>query len=139
MFAVQLASYLCNQYPLAKTLSVTRGCLTHLSRLLSSLPRQQHLSVFAPCLPAVIRACLALPPLLDDAVPFLLRLGQIATNTSDGAPASPPQSPLNSVNSLRDILKRFPSADRSHEDLRSAVIKAFERLVEGVAVCALHQ
>jgi len=80
LFAIQLASYLCLQFPLPKAMGVARYILSRLSSLLATLPASKRASFFTPTLPTLVRLCRAFPPLCDEATGFLLELGRVAAS-----------------------------------------------------------
>lgn len=80
LFAVQLASYLCLQFPLPKAMGVARYILSRLSSLLATLPFSKRAPFFTPTLPTLVRFCRAFPPLCDEATGFLLELGRVAAS-----------------------------------------------------------
>lgn len=80
LFAIQLASYLCLQFPLPKAMGVARYILSRLSSLLATLPASKRSSFFTPALPTLVRFCRAFPPLCDEATGFLLELGRVAAS-----------------------------------------------------------
>lgn len=80
LFAIQLASYLCLQFPLPKAMGVARYILSRLSSLLATLPASKRAPFFSPILPTLVRFCRAFPPLCDDATGFLLELGRVAVS-----------------------------------------------------------
>ncbi|XP_073258081.1 integrator complex subunit 2-like [Porites lutea] len=97
LFAIQLASYLCLQFPLPKAMGVARYILSRLSSLLATLPASKRVAFFTPALPALVRFCRAFPPLCDEATGFLLELGRVAAShasASVGHPLSTPGSLL---------------------------------------------
>ncbi|XP_071448160.1 integrator complex subunit 2 [Hetaerina americana] len=80
VFAVDLVSHLAVQYALPKSLSVARLALNTLSTLLGVLPSESRADFFQPALPALVRICMAFPPLVDDAVSFLMQLGRVCVS-----------------------------------------------------------
>lgn len=80
LFAIQLASYLCLQFPLPKAMGVARYILSRLSSLLATLPASKRAAFFTPTLPTLVRFCRAFPPLCDEAIGFLLELGRVAAS-----------------------------------------------------------
>ncbi|KAJ7373791.1 Integrator complex subunit 2 [Desmophyllum pertusum] len=80
LFAIQLASYLCLQFPLPKAMGVARYILSRLSSLLATLPASKRGPFFTPTLPTLVRFCRAFPPLCDEATGFLLELGRVAAS-----------------------------------------------------------
>lgn len=95
LFGIQLASYLCLQFPLPKAMGVARYILSRLSSLLATLPASKRASFFTPTLPTLVRFCRAFPPLCDEATSFLLELGRVAASHASasagfslGAPGS---------------------------------------------------
>ncbi|XP_031555845.1 integrator complex subunit 2-like isoform X2 [Actinia tenebrosa] len=80
LFAIQLASYLCLQYPLPKAMGVAKYVLSRLSSLLAALPSSKRASFFIPTLPALVRFCRAFPPLHPEATSFLVQLGKVAAS-----------------------------------------------------------
>ncbi|XP_074636420.1 integrator complex subunit 2-like isoform X2 [Acropora palmata] len=80
VFAIQLASYLCLQFPLPKAMGVARYILSRLSSLLATLPFSKRAAFFTPTLPTLVRFCRAFPPLCDEATGFLLELGRVASS-----------------------------------------------------------
>ena len=80
LFAIQLASYLCLQFPLPKAMGVAKYILSRLSSLLATLPASKRAPFFSPVLPTLVRFCRAFPPLCDEATGFLLELGRVAVS-----------------------------------------------------------
>lgn len=80
LFAIQLASYLCLQFPLPKAMGVARYILSRLCSLLATLPATKRASFFTPALPTLVRFCRAFPPLCEEATSFLLELGRVAAS-----------------------------------------------------------
>ncbi|KAG8238724.1 hypothetical protein J437_LFUL015283 [Ladona fulva] len=80
VFAVDLVSYLAVQYALPKSLNVARLALNILSTLLGVLPSESRPDFFQPALPALVRICMAFPPLVDDTVSFLMQLGRVCVS-----------------------------------------------------------
>ncbi|XP_046387078.1 integrator complex subunit 2 [Ischnura elegans] len=80
VFAVDLVSHLAVQYALPKSLSVARLALNTLSTLLGVLPSESRAEFFQPALAALVRICMAFPPLVDDAVSFLMQLGRVCVS-----------------------------------------------------------
>ncbi|EEC07439.1 integrator complex subunit, putative, partial [Ixodes scapularis] len=77
VFAIELASYLCLQYSIAKSLSIARLCVNVTHTLLGVLPSYQRPLLFLPALPALVRMCRAFPPLAEDVAVLLLQLGRV--------------------------------------------------------------
>lgn len=87
LFAVQLASYLCLQFPLPKAMGVAKYILSRLSSLLATFPSGKRVPFFTPALPALVRFCHAFPPLCDEATGFLLELGRVAVSHASASAA----------------------------------------------------
>ena len=77
MFAVQLAAYVTNQYPLPEYLGVTRDIFKHLHRFTEEISSEKHHEVFIPLLSFVVLFCETFPPLNMEATDFLLHLYRI--------------------------------------------------------------
>ncbi|CAG2114951.1 unnamed protein product, partial [Medioppia subpectinata] len=99
-FAMNLCSYLCKQYSIAKSFSVAKLCFNVSVTLVSVLPSDKRATFFTGVLPALIRMCAPFPPLCEDAVKLLVQLSQI--NMSCLAATSPhfmfPDATLNLYN-----------------------------------------
>nr|XP_037279822.1 LOW QUALITY PROTEIN: integrator complex subunit 2-like [Rhipicephalus microplus] len=89
VFAIELASYLCLQYSIAKSLSIARLCINVTHTLLGVLPSYQRPLLFLPALPALVRMCQAFPPLAEDVAVLLLQLGRVCL--SQECTTAPPQ------------------------------------------------
>ncbi|KAL9980911.1 hypothetical protein ACROYT_G009553 [Oculina patagonica] len=104
LFAIQLASYLCLQFPLPKAMGVARYILSRLSSLLATLPASKRAPFFTPTLPTLVRFCRAFPPLCDEASGFLLELGRVAAShasASAGFTLGTPGSLLHQLSSTQ--------------------------------------
>ncbi|KAG7188387.1 hypothetical protein KM043_008039 [Ampulex compressa] len=77
VFAVDLASHLAIQYALPKALSVSRLAINTLITLLGVLSAKDRVVLFMPVLSALVRICLAFPPLAEDTTSLLLQLGRV--------------------------------------------------------------
>lgn len=100
LFAVQLASYLCLQFPLPKAMGVAKYILSRLSSLLATLPSSKRVPFFTPALPALVRFCHAFPPLCDEATGFLLELGRVAVSHASASAAFTLGTPGSLLNQL---------------------------------------
>ncbi|XP_053213228.1 LOW QUALITY PROTEIN: integrator complex subunit 2-like [Panonychus citri] len=77
IFAIQLCSYLVEQYPIVKSLCIAKLCFNVTGTLLSILESEKREQFFIPVAPALVRMCKPFPPLKEDAINLLLKLGQI--------------------------------------------------------------
>ncbi|GFT54787.1 integrator complex subunit 2 [Nephila pilipes] len=77
IFAIELASHLCSQYAIAKSLSVAKLCINVCNTLLGVLPSFLQSKLFLPALPALVRMCETFPPLCEDVAFLLCQLGRV--------------------------------------------------------------
>ncbi|KAH7958889.1 hypothetical protein HPB49_006131 [Dermacentor silvarum] len=137
VFAIELASYLCLQYSIAKSLSIARLCINVTHTLLGVLPSYQRPLLFLPALPALVRMCQAFPPLAEDVAVLLLQLGRVCL--SQECTTAPPQLGF-SANQLeksaanvdeKEVLEgRVPS----NSALCSAIQKSFADLCDNAVL-----
>lgn len=112
LFAIQLASYLCLQFPLPKAMGVARYILSRLSSLLATLPASKRAAFFTPTLPTLVRFCRAFPPLCDEATGFLLELGRVAASHASASAGHP----LGTQGSLLDQLAPDQQQDTADQE-----------------------
>ncbi|XP_064461086.1 integrator complex subunit 2-like [Ornithodoros turicata] len=136
VFAIELASYLCLQYSIAKSLSIARLCVNVTHTLLGVLPGYQRPLLFLPSLPALVRMCKAFPPLSEDVSILLLQLGRVCL--SQECTAAPPQLGF-SANQLdkcggnaeiKSVLERLPT----NSALCRAIQKSFADLCDSAVL-----
>ncbi|CAN8015748.1 unnamed protein product, partial [Ixodes persulcatus] len=136
VFAIELASYLCLQYSIAKSLSIARLCVNVTHTLLGVLPSYQRPLLFLPALPALVRMCRAFPPLAEDVAVLLLQLGRVCL--SQECTAAPPQLGF-SANQLekctasmdsQGLLERLPT----NSALCRAIRKSFADLCDSAVL-----
>uniref|UniRef100_A0A131XRZ2 Putative integrator complex subunit 2 n=3 Tax=Ixodes ricinus TaxID=34613 RepID=A0A131XRZ2_IXORI len=136
VFAIELASYLCLQYSIAKSLSIARLCVNVTHTLLGVLPSYQRPLLFLPALPALVRMCRAFPPLAEDVAVLLLQLGRVCL--SQECTAAPPQLGF-SANQLekctasmdsQGLLERLPT----NSALCRAIHKSFADLCDSAVL-----
>uniref|UniRef100_UPI00358EB64C integrator complex subunit 2 isoform X1 n=1 Tax=Myxine glutinosa TaxID=7769 RepID=UPI00358EB64C len=102
VFGIQLATELCQHYPLPKALSVARLVLGVIGTLLSVLPGTRRAELLVPTLPCLPGLCKAFPSLYDDALALLAQAVQVcgalqATCPDRAEPTTRPH-PVASVN-----------------------------------------
>ena len=84
LFAVQLASYLCVQFPLPKALEVVKCVMSRLNILCETLPAHKCAKFFIPACHCFIRFCQAFPPLCMDTSSLLLTIGRMTASRASG-------------------------------------------------------
>lgn len=132
VFAIELASYLCLQYSIAKSLSIARLCINVAHTLLGVLPSYQRPLLFLPALPALVRMCKAFPPLSEDVAILLLQLGRVCL--SQECTAAPPQlgfcanqlDKCDGDSDIKSVLERLPT----NSALCRAIQKSFADLCD---------
>lgn len=92
VFAIELASYLCLQYAIPKSLNIAKLCINVCHTLLGVLPSKQHCSLFLPALPALVRMCKAFPLLCEDVSVLLMQLGKVCLSRTCATSSIPPTS-----------------------------------------------
>ncbi|GIY57043.1 integrator complex subunit 2 [Caerostris extrusa] len=129
IFAIELASHLCSQYAIAKSLSVAKLCINVCNTLLGST---QQTKLFLPVLPALIRMCETFPPLCEDVAFLLCQLGRICisricANSSVRPTTADLLLPMQETKQRIDIekLQTLIQGLDSDNDLCCAVQKAF--------------
>ncbi|XP_054712295.1 integrator complex subunit 2-like [Uloborus diversus] len=132
VFAIELASHLCSQYAISKSLNIAKLCINVCNTLLGVLPSTMHNKLFLPALPALIRMCEAFPPLCEDVALLLCQLGRVCLSricaTSSVAPTTADLLlPMDEVNQLTDFKKLEVIVNKldSDNDLCYAIQKAF--------------
>ncbi len=110
VFAIQLASFLCLQFTIAKSICVARLCFNVANTLISLLPSARRSTFFIPVLPALVRMCRAFPPLADDARLLLQQLKNISLSTL-AATSCTFESCDALVRTFSAIKTRFPDKD----------------------------
>jgi hypothetical protein len=85
LFAVQLSSYLCLQFPLPKALDVAKYVMSRMTSLCEALPGDRCASFFIPACECLLRFCRAFPPLSMDTSSLLLLIGQLTASRSAGS------------------------------------------------------
>ena len=78
MFAIELCSYLCIQYPVVKFLCVAKLCFNVSFTLLNILESSSRYEFFISVIPALVRMCRPFPPLVEETISLLVKLGQIS-------------------------------------------------------------
>lgn len=137
VFAIELASYLCLQYSIAKSLSIARLCINVTHTLLGVLPSYQRPLLFLPALPALVRMCQAFPPLAEDVAVLLLQLGRVCL--SQECTTAPPQLGF-SANQLEKSAASMDDSDGpegrvpSNSALCSAIQKSFADLCDNAVL-----
>ncbi|KFM65537.1 Integrator complex subunit 2, partial [Stegodyphus mimosarum] len=132
VFAIELASHLCSQYAIAKSLSIAKLCINVCNTLLGVLPSIQHSKLFLPALPALIRMCEAFPPLCEDVAFLLCQLGRVCLSRICATSSVPPTTadlllPTEEVKQSVDYgkLENIVNKLDSDNDLCYAIQKAF--------------
>lgn len=132
IFAIELASHLCSQYAIAKSLSIAKLCINVCNTLLGVLPSNQHRKLFLPTLPALIRMCEAFPPLCEDVAFLLCQLGRVCMSRICATSSVPPTNadlliPVEDVKQAVDYdkLESIIGKLDSDSDLCCAIQKAF--------------
>lgn len=77
IFAIQLTSFLSQQYALPKSLGVAKLCMNILNTLLTVLSAGEKPKFYLATLPAVARLCRLFPPLYEDIVALLTGLAKM--------------------------------------------------------------
>ncbi|KAG8176516.1 hypothetical protein JTE90_021808 [Oedothorax gibbosus] len=90
VFAIELASHLCSQYAIAKSLSVAKLCINVCNTLLGVLPSSHQSRLFLAALPALVRMCDAFPPLCEDVALLLCQLGRVCLSRICATSSVPP-------------------------------------------------
>ncbi|CAB4005916.1 Integrator complex subunit 2 [Paramuricea clavata] len=85
LFAVQLSSYLCVQFPLPKALDVAKYVISRMTSLCEALPGDRCASFFIPACECLLRFCRAFPPLSMDTSSLLLLIGQLTASRAVGS------------------------------------------------------
>lgn len=122
MFAVQLAAYVTNQYPLPESLGVIRDIFKRLHRFTEEIPSEKHHEVFIPILPFVVLFCETFPPLSVEATDFLLHLCRtcLVTETASQKDSLPIKlGPLLQKTTVPSEEQPTPDADNSTPDPES--------------------
>ncbi|XP_015906555.1 integrator complex subunit 2 isoform X2 [Parasteatoda tepidariorum] len=132
VFAIELASHLCSQYAIAKSLSVAKLCINVCYTLLGVLPSSQHRKLFLPTLPALVRMCEAFPPLCEDVAFLLCQLARVCLSRTCATSSVPPTTadlllPVEEVKPIVDYIKLESVIHElnSDNDLCFAIQKAF--------------
>ncbi|XP_028396376.1 integrator complex subunit 2-like [Dendronephthya gigantea] len=84
LFAVQLSSYLCVQFPLPKALDVAKYVISRMTSLCEALPGDRLASFFIPACECLLRFCRAFPPLSMDTSSLLMMIGQLTASRAAG-------------------------------------------------------
>eukprot|EP00794_Sanderia_malayensis_P014277 gene14277-15764_t len=77
LFAVQLLSYLCLQYPIPKSKSIAIHAINRLTSLSAALPAKRRTQFFQPIMPCLERICRAFPPVREEVTQLLIGLGHL--------------------------------------------------------------
>ncbi|XP_077533566.1 integrator complex subunit 2 isoform X2 [Haemaphysalis longicornis] len=138
VFAIELASYLCLQYSIAKSLSIARLCINVTHTLLGVLPSYQRPLLFLPALPALVRMCRAFPPLAEDVAVLLMQLGRVCL--SQECTTAPPQLAFSTNQLEKSTTKAEDKAESpegclpSNSALCSAIQKSFAELCDSAVL-----
>ena len=111
MFAVQLAAYVTNQYPLPESLGLIRDIFKRLHQFTEELPSEKHHEVFVPLLPFVVLFCETFPPLSVEATDFLLHLCRICLVTETASQKDSLPIKLSPLSQKTAIPSEQPTAD----------------------------
>lgn len=133
VFAIELASHLCSQYAIAKSLSIAKLSINTCHTLLTVLPSNEERRLFLPALPSLVRMCKAFPPLCEDVALLLLQLGRVCMSRIAALSSIPPTDAdllLASEQPKQDYrkLESVVNALDSDNDLCYAIQKAFADL-----------
>lgn len=137
VFAIELASYLCLQYSIAKSLSIARLCINVTHTLLGVLPSYQRPLLFLPALPALVRMCRAFPPLAEDVAVLLMQLGRVCL--SQECTTAPPQLAFSAIqleksSAKGEDLDSFENCLPSNSALCSAIQRSFAELCDSAVL-----
>ncbi|XP_067132285.1 integrator complex subunit 2 isoform X1 [Centruroides vittatus] len=133
VFAIELASYLCLEYAIPKSLSIAKLCINVAHTLLGVIPSEQHPVLFVPALPALVRMCKAFPPLCEDVATLLLQLGKVCLSHSCVINSvllyCPDFSLKESDGKLPDVLERLPSNSYLSQTIKTSFSKLCDIVV----------